>query len=223
MRTHEAKRLFKHAFRKAIREKSKILDEAAFPAYAHRNPVIDRIFWGRLAAAERYLATRSPKTVLDFGCGSGVMSFIMSGLAEKVVATDIEPATFHRMQSAVRFPPNIVFAPAPELAGETYARSFDAIVALDVLEHIPDLTEVLGQFKKVLKPAGVVVISGPTENALYKLGRRIAGNRFTGDYHVSNIARIEAECRRHGRVQTIAALYPVLPLFKVFALQVDKQ
>ncbi len=151
------------------------------------------------------------------------MSFIMSGLAERVVATDIEPATFRRMQSAVRFPPNVVFVPAPELAGETYALSFDAIVALDVLEHIPDLTEVLGRFKKLLKPAGVIVISGPTENALYKLGRRIAGNRFTGDYHVSNIARIEAECRRHGHVQTIAVLYPVLPLFKVFTLQVDEQ
>ena len=32
---------------------------------------------------------------------------------------------------------------------------------------------------------GVVVISGPTENALYRLGRRLPGNRYTGDDHVS--------------------------------------
>jgi 2-polyprenyl-3-methyl-5-hydroxy-6-metoxy-1,4-benzoquinol methylase len=223
LRTREAKKLFKQAFRKAIQEKSTILDEAAFPAYAHRNPVIDRVFWGRLAAAERYLATRSLQAVLDFGCGSGVMSFIVSGLAERVVATDIEPATLVRMQSAIAFPSNIVFASATELAGQTYMQSFDAIIALDVLEHIPDLTEVLRLFMNLLKPTGVVVISGPTENALYKLGRRIAGRRFTGDYHVSNIARIEAECRRHGHVQTIAVLYPVLPLFKVFTLQFDQE
>jgi 2-polyprenyl-3-methyl-5-hydroxy-6-metoxy-1,4-benzoquinol methylase len=223
LRTLEAKQLFKQAFRAAIQEKSAVLDEAAFPAYAHRNPLIDRIFWGRLAAAEGYLATRSLETVLDFGCGSGVMSYIVSGFAQRVVATDIEPASFNRMQGAVGFPRNIVFATVPELTSETYRRSFDAIIALDVLEHIEDLTGILRQFEKLLRPSGVVVISGPTESALYRLGRWIAGERFTGDYHVSNIRKVEAECRRHGSVHPIATLYPVLPLFKVFSLQFGEQ
>jgi 2-polyprenyl-3-methyl-5-hydroxy-6-metoxy-1,4-benzoquinol methylase len=223
LRTLDAKQIFKRHFEAAIREKSAILDEAAFPAYAHRNPLIDRIFWGRLAAAEKFLATKSLKSVLDFGCGSGIMSYIMSGFAKLVVATDIEPATFNRMQQAVSFPRNVVFTTVPELASETYRRSFDAIIALDVLEHIEDLTGILGQFEKLLRPTGVVVISGPTESALYRLGRRIAGKRFTGDYHVSNVGKIEAECRRHGSIQPIATLYPVLPLFKVFSLQFDEQ
>ncbi len=195
-----------------------MLDEAAFPAYAHRNPLIDRIFWGRLAAAEAYLTTRSPQTVLDFGCGSGVMSYIVAGFADQVVATDIEPEIFRRMQ-VVGFPGNVVFATVAELAEETYRRSFDAIIALDVLEHIEDLSEVLRRFEKLLRPDGVVVISGPTENALYRFGRRIAGKRFSGNYHVSDIGRVEAECRRHGSVQPIATLYPVLPLFRIFSLQ----
>jgi 2-polyprenyl-3-methyl-5-hydroxy-6-metoxy-1,4-benzoquinol methylase len=217
--TQETRKLFKQIFRKAIQEKSAMLDEAAFPAYAHRNPVIDRVFWGRLEVTERYLAARSIQTVLDFGCGSGVMSYIMSGFADRVVATDIEPATFDRMQQVVGFPRNIMFATVPELADETYRQSFDAIIALDVLEHIQDLTGILRQFKRILKPRGVVVISGPTESVLYRLGRRIAGKRFTGDYHVSDIGKVEAESRRHGSVQKIATLYPVLPLFKVFSLQ----
>jgi len=219
MRTPEAKQIFKRHFATAIQEKSAILDEAAFPAYAHRNPLIDRIFWGRLAAAEKYLATKSLDSVLDFGCGSGIMSYIMSGFAGRVVATDLEPATFNRMQQAVGFPRNVEFKAASELAAETYQRSFDAIVALDVLEHIEDLTGILRQFEKLLRPTGVVVISGPTESALYRLGRRIAGQRFTGDYHVSNIGKVEAECHRLGSVQPIATLYPVLPLFKVFSLR----
>jgi len=223
LRTPQAKRLFKRAFRAAIQEKSAILDEAAFPAYAHRNPLIDRIFWGRLAAAEQFLAKRSIDTVLDFGCGSGVMSYIVSGSAKQVVATDIEPESFHRMQEAVGFPHNIVFATVPELASETNRQRFDAIVALDVLEHIEDLTGILRQFEGLLRPAGVVVITGPTENALYRLGRWIAGQRFTGDYHVTNIQKVEDECRRLGSVQPIATLYPVLPLFKVFSLQFNKR
>lgn len=219
MRAQEAKRLFKPIFQNLIEEKSAILDEAAFPAYAHRNPIIERVFWGRLAAVEGYLAARSIETVLDFGCGSGVMSYILSGFAQRVVATDIEPATFNRMQQMISFPRNIGFATAAELANEAYRQSFDAIIALDVLEHIQDLKGTLQKFKKLLKPGGVVVISGPTESALYRLGRRIAGSRFTGAYHVSNIGAIERECQRHGNIGKIATLYPILPLFKVFSLQ----
>jgi 2-polyprenyl-3-methyl-5-hydroxy-6-metoxy-1,4-benzoquinol methylase len=223
LRTQEAKKLFKNNFRTAVLDKSAMLDEAAIPAYAHRNPLIDRIFWGRLAAADKYLRTISPLTVLDFGCGSGVMSYIMAGFADRVVATDIEPEIFNRMRLLVAFPPNVMFATVLELAGESYRQTFDSIIALDVLEHIEDLPEVLRQFDKLLRPGGVVVISGPTENALYRLGRKIAGNRFSGNYHVSDIGRVEAECRRHGSVQPIATLYPVLPLFKIFSLQFAKQ
>lgn len=222
MRTEEAKKLFRQVFRTSIQEKNTIFDEAGFPAYAHRNPFVGRIFWGRLAVAERYLAVRSLDAVLDFGCGSGVMSYIMSGFAKRVVATDIEPTTFNYMQRVVGFPRNIVFATVPELAGKTYWRSFDAIIALDVLEHIEDLRGILQQFERILRPGGVVVISGPTENKLYRLGRRIAGRRFTGEYHVSTIGRVETECRRHGTLQPITTLYPVLPLFKVFSLQFDQ-
>jgi 2-polyprenyl-3-methyl-5-hydroxy-6-metoxy-1,4-benzoquinol methylase len=223
LRTQEAKELFKNNFRTAIQDKSALLDEAAIPAYAHRNPFIDRIFWGRLAAAEKYLRTISPQTVLDFGCGSGVMSYIMAGFADRVVATDIEPEIFNRIRRVVAFPPNVVFATVLELAAETYRQSFDSIIALDVLEHIEDLSEVLRQFENLLRPGGVVVISGPTENALYRFGRKIAGKRFSGNYHVSDIRRVEAECRRHGSVQLIATLYPVLPLFKMFSLQFARQ
>ena len=221
MRTPEAKQIFKRHFATAIREKSAILDEAAFPAYAHRNPLIDRVFWGRLAAAEKYLANKSLDSVLDFGCGSGIMSYIMSGFASRVIATDIEPVTFARMQQAVGFPRNVEFKAARELDSDIYQGTFGAIVALDVLEHIEDLTGILRQFEKLLRPKGVVLISGPTESALYRLGRRIAGRRFTGDYHVTNIGKVEAECRRLGSVKSIATLYPILPLFKIFSLRFE--
>jgi 2-polyprenyl-3-methyl-5-hydroxy-6-metoxy-1,4-benzoquinol methylase len=223
LRTQEAKKIFKKVFASTIKDKNKILDEAAFPAYAHRNPIIDRIFWGRLAEAELFLRTRSLSDVLDFGCGSGVMSFIIADFAKRVVATDIQPVAFDRMRRAVDFPSNVQFATDFELADKRFEGSFDAIIALDVLEHIQDLQQVLQNFKRLLKPRGIAVISGPTENVLYRIGRRIAGERFTGDYHVSNIGKIEAECRRHGSVQMLATLSPILPLFKVFSLQFDRQ
>lgn len=219
MRTPDAKRLFKEKFAEAIKEPDLVLDEAAFPAYAHRNPLIDRLFWGRLAKVETFLAKKPLDTVLDFGAGSGVMSYIAAGLARRVIATDIEPASFQRMQSVLQFPLNVQFVPTSELTNERYKNSFDAIMALDVLEHVDDLNGTLKFFASVLKPDGLVVVSGPTENELYRIGRMIAGSRFTGDYHVSNIKNIEEECRLHGSVSTLATLYRLFPLFKLIILR----
>ena len=56
--------------------------------------------------------------------------------------------------------------------------SFDIIYALDVLEHINDLEPYVTLFSKLLVPGGTVIISGPTENIFYKIGRKIAGKRF---------------------------------------------
>jgi 2-polyprenyl-3-methyl-5-hydroxy-6-metoxy-1,4-benzoquinol methylase len=219
LRTAQTRKLFKKEFAEAIKESSAVLDEAAFPAYAHRNPLIDLLFWGRLAKVEAFLATKSLDMVLDFGAGSGVMSYILAGFAGRVISTDIEPEPFDRMRTALQFPRNIMFASASELASERYRQCFDVVVALDVLEHVTDLVGTLKFFAEVLKPGGVVVISGPTENKLYRIGRKLAGSRFTGEYHATDITRIEEACRRLGSVTMIATLYPVFPLFKLFSLR----
>jgi hypothetical protein len=48
----------------------------------------------------------------------------------------------------------------------------------------------------MLKPGGRLLVSLPTENALYRLGRRIAG--FSGHYHHANAASIDRDIRRFG-------------------------
>jgi len=46
------KKEFKSAFRKIANElDDDRISEAAFPAYAHDNPIIDLIFWNRLKTA----------------------------------------------------------------------------------------------------------------------------------------------------------------------------
>jgi SAM-dependent methyltransferase len=40
-------------------------------------------------------------------------------------------------------------------------RSFDAVVSLDVLEHVPDFRRALAEFARVLRPEGVLVLSVP--------------------------------------------------------------
>jgi len=217
-RTESARRVFKEVLARAAGE-SGAFDEAAFPAYAHENLLIDRVFWGRLSAVERYFAAAPPGSVLDFGCGGGIMSFILAGLADRVIAFDIDTAAFERARSCVRFPERIELTDLRGAGASRWEGAFDAVVALDVLEHVTDLPGTLELLRRVLKPGGVAVISGPTENLLYRLGRRVAGRRFTGDYHVTDIGRIEDECRRRGAVKGVATIYPFLPLFRIFSLR----
>lgn len=47
------------------------------------------------------------------------------------------------------------------------ARSFDAVLAFEVLEHVEDDQRVLGEIARVLRPGGIVAISVPLHAALW--------------------------------------------------------
>jgi SAM-dependent methyltransferase len=92
--------------------------------------------------------------------------------------------------------------------------TLDVILALDVLEHVDDLAAVLRQMVRLLKQDGLLLVSGPTENWLYRLGRRIgqriAGPEFSGHYHRRNIDDIRCELDKHFAVKIVRRLvYPL--------------
>lgn len=98
---------------------------------------------------------------------------------------------------------------------------FHTVFALDVLEHIPDIQPLLGRLRSLLRPGGRIVLSGPTENWLYRLGRAISG--FSGHYHVANIYQIEQLFEQAGfRAVQLKVLYPLSPLFRVSTWQPDR-
>lgn len=219
-----AKKVFKKAFLEASNESpdDPALAEAAFHAYAHQNPLIDRLFWSRLRTVERYILGRKTERVLDFGTGSGVMAYALAKHAPEIVATDIEPGPYRLMEQQVGFPASVRFASPDDIVSDKFDGAFDVIVALDVLEHMDNVPAALATFKRLLRPGGEAVISGPTENVLYRIGRTLAGRRFTGAYHVTDIRRIKAECREAGTVCDIRTLYPLLPLFDIFSVSFEK-
>lgn len=91
------------------------------------------------------------------------------------------------------------------------------IISMDVLEHIDNLQDVFAGFCRITKTGGMVVVSGPTENFFYKLGRMIAGKEYTGDYHVTNIYNVREVMKTFMETNTVATLYYPFPLFKIFA------
>lgn len=214
-----SKRTFKAVFKALVKEyDSYEVGEAALPAYAHKNPLIDWLFWKRIHIAYTY-ANNQEKTknkILDFGCGSGLLSYMLAKNGHDVTACDIEFSPLNLVKKSIRFPLNIDFIEGDILDKDFEKNSFDIIYALDVLEHIDDLEPYITLFDSLLTPKGVIVISGPTENSLYKLGRSIAGSKFTGDYHVTTIAKIKKKFATHLEVNTLRKLLFPVVLFEVF-------
>tara|TARA_B100000508_G_C11413448_1_gene254487 strand:+ start:157 stop:843 length:687 start_codon:yes stop_codon:yes gene_type:complete len=217
----DTKTTFKKAFQEILAAgDSYEIGEAALPAYAHKNPFIDWLFWQRIKVSFQYAQQQQQGgNVLDFGCGSGILSYLLAKAGYNVTACDVEFSPLRLVQQKITFPENISFVEGDILTQGFPKHSFDMIFALDVLEHIDDLEPYIAAFNELLTPNGLLVVSGPTENRLYKMGRKLAGKRFTGDYHVSNISNIKEAFRKtFPNISSKKLIFPFI-LFEIFAVK----
>jgi 2-polyprenyl-3-methyl-5-hydroxy-6-metoxy-1,4-benzoquinol methylase len=214
---------YRSAIRRVLQDSERgRLDEAGFPAYSHRNPLINWLFWQRLQTAMKYIENRAPyEKVLDFGCGSGVMLSFLAQHSQHVTAMDIDLVPLERVKKYIPLGENVLVLDAKQSPISQLApKSFDLINALDVLEHVDDLPGTLTDLLNLLKPGGQLIVSGPTENILYRVGRKLAGPEYSGEYHERGTAEIKRELARIAHVRQIATLYWPIPLFEVFVAQV---
>ena len=167
-------------------------DEMAIPSYLHRNPAMRWMAWRRVevlaARLRRVAAAARPGTVVDFGCGAGVLFDEASKLADRVVGVDIVLDAARMTVEALGL--DRVALMSPDEAAATIAPgSVDILLAGEVLEHLEDdLERTLERFAGWLAPRGRLLVSLPTESRLYRLGRRLAG--FHGHYHHHDAAAI---------------------------------
>ncbi|MBL8091803.1 MAG: class I SAM-dependent methyltransferase [Anaerolineales bacterium] len=216
-------KIYKTRYRNAIQqvlsetEKGR-LDEAAFPAYSHKNPLINWLFWQRLRKVMEHVETGQYENILDFGCGSGVMLPFLSSISKQVIAMDVDLLPIQSVQKYIPLANNVEVKDATKInISDLPNNSFNLIIALDVLEHVQDLPKTLTELFSLLKPNGQLIVSGPTENILYQIGRKIAGPEYSGAYHERGIAEIKDEIKKIAHIHHIATLYQPIPLFEIFS------
>lgn len=184
-------------------------DEMAIPSYLHKNPALRWMAWLRVrAVAERLrraAAPGEPPTIVDFGCGAGVLLPECNVRGSVVFAVDRQLAPARLLLDHYRLP-NVRLLHSDDRATIPLA-SVDLIVAAEVLEHIEPLGELLDQFRGWLKPGASLLVSLPTENACYRLGRRLAG--FHGHYHKQNAETVDAAIREAGFRRTSRRQLPL--------------
>lgn len=178
-------------------------DELAIPSYTHPNTAMRWMAWRRVRALIDFLdrwadtcdTSKNGRRVMDFGCGTGVLFSKLREIAGHIYAVDLV-TTAADLLIEHREWTDITTLHPDDAAGVIEDKSLDVVVAAEVLEHVDDVTERLDFFKSKLKENGRLFVSLPTENALYRLGRRLAG--FSGHYHHSNAYTIHAQIVEFG-------------------------
>jgi 2-polyprenyl-3-methyl-5-hydroxy-6-metoxy-1,4-benzoquinol methylase len=134
-------------------------------------------------------------TVLDYGCGAGVLFPALSPRATRLYGVDLVLVPARTTADHYQLP-NVVLLLPEDLPARIPPESLDVVICGEVLEHIDDPAALLATLRDRVKPGGHLLVTAPTENALYRLGRRLAG--FRGDYHVHDADAVHAAILRAG-------------------------
>lgn len=138
----------------------------------HANPAVAAAQAQRTATLEADFLLphlRPGMRLLDAGCGGGsiTVGLVAAVAPGVVVGLDLEP---HRLVEARQRATDREVTNLRLIAGDVYRlpfpdRSFDAVLAHHVLQHLRDPLAALREFHRVLRPGGVAGIRDPDEGA----------------------------------------------------------
>ena len=116
-----------------------------------------------------YINSRRPLeglSVLDIGCGGGILTESMAALGAEVTGIDmgdkaLNVAKLHRLESNLDIDYQLITA--EEFAIDN-TDSFDVVTCLEMLEHVPDPGSVIAACNQLVKPSGDVFLSTINRN-----------------------------------------------------------
>src|ERR1043165_3154611 len=109
------------------------------------------------------------KTVLDYGSGDGSFLAMLMNTPQApsaAVGAEVDQRVIDDCRERLGNVPGLTFMNSEELDSEEIATTFDAIVCMEVLEHVlaPDL--LIKKFARLLTQSGKLLISVPVETGL---------------------------------------------------------
>jgi 2-polyprenyl-3-methyl-5-hydroxy-6-metoxy-1,4-benzoquinol methylase len=134
-----------------------------FDKYGSTNPVVRRLMAGFQRTLDDLFARCAPSSVLDVGCGEGILTTQWAQRIEhgRVVGVDLPDPKLEAEWAARPSRPNLEFR-AMSAEGLRYGDDeFDLVAATEVLEHVSEPERVLGEMARVAR--GHLIVSVPRE------------------------------------------------------------
>jgi 2-polyprenyl-3-methyl-5-hydroxy-6-metoxy-1,4-benzoquinol methylase len=183
-----------------------------YDKYGSRNPAVRRIMAGFQRALDELWERAGPQSVLDVGCGEGVLT---ERWAERltdgqVVGIDLgDPRLQAEWERRRR--PNLEFQVEEATALSFADDQFDMTAAIEVLEHLPRADETLREMARVAR--GHLLVSVPREPLWRALNVargsywRSLGNTPGHVNHWSKRAFLSL-LRRYGALEEVRSPFP---------------
>ena len=133
-----------------------------YDKYGSSNPVVKRLMAGFHRAVDDLWAKAAPSSVLDIGCGEGVLTLEWAErLGDgRVVGIDLDDPKL-RAEWAARTRPNLEFRVEEATSLSFRDDEFDMVAAIEVLEHVPDPEATVAEMARVARSR--LLVSVPRE------------------------------------------------------------
>jgi 2-polyprenyl-3-methyl-5-hydroxy-6-metoxy-1,4-benzoquinol methylase len=121
-----------------------------YDKYGSANPVVKRLMGGFHASLDELWARAAPRSILDVGCGEGVLTVEWADrLGDgRVVGIDLDDPKL-QAEWAGRARPNLEFRVEEATSLSFEDDAFDMACAMEVLEHVPDPEATLSEMARV--------------------------------------------------------------------------
>lgn len=183
-----------------------------FDKYGSKNPVVRRLMSGFHSALDELWAKASAETVLDVGCGEGVLT---SEWAERlgqgrIVGIDLADPKL-QAEWATRARPNLEYRVEEATALSFGDGEFDMAAAVEVLEHVPDPEATVAEMARVARRWMLVSVPREPVWRMVNLARGAywsdLGNTPGHVNHWSKRSFIEL-LSRHGTIEEVRSPFP---------------
>lgn len=118
------------------------------------------------------LEVRPPARVLDVGCGWGVTLEALERRGYRATGLDVSRRALERLDRPGR---DLIEADLTQDLAST--ETYDAVLALDVIEHLDDDRSAVSRLGRLVRPGGVVIVSVPAGPELFGEFDAVQGHR----------------------------------------------